>query len=149
MTERSPNAPLSPYVIIVGFGVPGRAVAEYLHLRGTEYCVIERNEEVVSRCARTGVPIISGNALDESAMKEAELHRATLVVIAIPDEHQAIEVTKMVRGLNATVHIVTRCHFISVGLEARTIGANTVVIAEEAVARDLRAAIVPLIDPQP
>ena len=41
-----------PYVVIAGFGVPGRAVAELLAFSGIEHCVIELTPQTVERAAK-------------------------------------------------------------------------------------------------
>ena len=65
-SRQQPQSPAKPYVIIIGFGVPGRAVAELLHFSGIDYCVIEKNEATVRRCAKGHEHIISGDATDEA-----------------------------------------------------------------------------------
>jgi len=56
---------------------------------------------------------------------------------AAPDERAALKITHQARVLNPTAWIVTRCHYISAGIEARTAGASEVVIEEQIVANDL------------
>jgi voltage-gated potassium channel Kch len=127
------------HVIIAGFGVPGRAIAELCDARGVEFCVIEKNPATVTRCSRGGVRIIEGDVRDPQTLRNAGLDRASLLVIAIPDERSALEATSVARALNGTVPIITRCHFISAGLDARARGANAVVVAEQVVAQELLA----------
>src|SRR3982751_2297395 len=108
-----PDAPQysssSQYVIVVGFGVPGRAVVELLTFSGVSYCVIEKNPETVHRCERGGEHIICGDATQEQTLRSAGIDRATLVVVAVPDQAVALEVTLVARSLNKTAKIVTRC----------------------------------------
>jgi Trk K+ transport system NAD-binding subunit len=134
-----------PYVVIAGFGVPGRAVAELLAFSGIDHCVIERNPETVERAAKGHQHIMGGDATDEQVLRAAEIERATVVVVAVPDEKVALEITRRAHALNPVARIVTRCHFFSAGLEARAAGASQVVIAEQVVATELRAAVAPLI----
>jgi CPA2 family monovalent cation:H+ antiporter-2 len=138
------GAPL-PYVIIAGFGVPGRAVAELLTFSGVEHCVIELNPQTVERAAKGHQRIMAGDATDEQVLRAAEIGRATVMVVAVPNEKVALEITRRAHALNPGAKILTRCHFFSAGLEARAAGATQVVIAEQVVATELRAAVAPLI----
>lgn len=125
------------HVIVAGFGVPGRAVVEMLHEANVSYCIVELNRATVERCEKFGEHIIEGDATAEATLREAGIERATLVVIAIPNEQAALSATKLARSLNKSARIVTRCHFISKGLEAKMLGADDVIVEEQVVASEL------------
>ena len=137
MAEADPQ----PHVIVAGFGVPGRAVVETLHEARVSYCIVELNRSTVERCERFGEHIIEGDASEAETLRRAGIERATMIVIAIPNEQAALATTKLARLLNPQVHIITRCHFVSKGLEAKLAGANEVIIEEQAVARELTAVL--------
>jgi len=132
-------------VLVIGYGMPGRAVSELAAERGVELTVIELNESTVHRCEGGGPRMIAGDARNPEVLREAQVERASLIVVAIPDEKVGLEVTKQARKLNPTASIVTRCHYVSVGFEARKAGANEVVIAEQVVAEELRGLVSPLL----
>ena len=119
---------------MVGFGVPGRAIAELLHSQQIPYCVIERNVETVARCEKGGEHIMTGDARDEKVLRDAGVERATMICVAVPDEKAALEITKAVHKLNSTAKILTRCHYISAGFQAKAAGAAEVIVSEEVVA---------------
>ena len=57
------NLPLlRDHAIIAGYGVPGRAFAEWMTLKKLPFVVIEKNESIVERCSATGASIIAGIA---------------------------------------------------------------------------------------
>jgi Trk K+ transport system NAD-binding subunit len=124
------------HAIIAGFGVPGRMVAEILESRGIPYTVIETNPATVTRACKPGRRLVCGDASDAQVLRQAGIELARLLVIAIPDEAAALACTRVARQLNATLRIITRTHYTSIGMEARQLGANEVVIAEQAVARE-------------
>jgi len=126
----------SGHAIIAGFGVPGRAVAELLESRGTPYTVVETNPTTVNRAEKIGRRLVCGDARDPQVLRQAGIDTAVLMVIAIPDESAALESTRVARQLNSTIRIITRTHFTSAGIEARQLGANEVVVAEQAAARE-------------
>jgi monovalent cation:H+ antiporter-2, CPA2 family len=128
---------LSGHAIIAGFGVPGRAAAEVLRRRGIDYVIVELNHATIGRLILGGKHIVEGDAADPQILQRAGIDRAAMVVVAVPDERAALLITRQARQLNPTVRIITRCHYISAGIEARSCGADEVVIEEQAVANDL------------
>ena len=134
-----------PYVLIIGYGMPGRAVAELARDRGVELTVIELNESTVHRCEGGGPRMIAGDARNPEVLQVAEIERATLIVVALPDEKVGLAVTREVRKHNTTATLVTRCHYVSTGFEAHKAGANQVVISEQVVAEELRGIVSPFI----
>jgi voltage-gated potassium channel Kch len=124
------------YAVIAGFGLPGRSVAESLDHKHIPYCVIERNVQTVSRCLRAGIRIIEGDVTDPQILERAEIRRATLYAIAIPDEDVMLKAVEVARALNPTCRIIARCMYTSAGMKALTAGATEVVIAEKAVAAE-------------
>jgi monovalent cation:H+ antiporter-2, CPA2 family len=136
----------APYLIVIGFGVPGRAVIDIALNSGIDHCIIEANPNTVKRCGSSRGLMIAGDARDPNILKQAQIERATLVVVAIPDEEAALQITRVARHLNGSAIIVTRCHYISVGFEARAAGANHVIIAEQVVANAMSAVVSPLLN---
>jgi CPA2 family monovalent cation:H+ antiporter-2 len=126
----------SGHAIIAGFGVPGRMVAEVLESRGTPCTIIETNSATVNRAIKPGRRFICGDASDPQTLRAADIETASLLVVAIPDEAAALQATRQARQLNPTIRIITRTHYTSAGMEARQLGANDVVVAEQAVARE-------------
>jgi monovalent cation:H+ antiporter-2, CPA2 family len=132
---------LTGHAIVVGFGVPGRAVADDLKRDHVPYCVLELNPETVARCGHAGVPIIEGHAADEGALRRAGIERAGLLVLAVPDEPAVLAAITVARRLNPTVRIIARCNFISAGMTARQRGADEVIVAEQVVAEAMASAV--------
>lgn len=124
----------SPYAVIVGFGIPGRFIAELLEYNGVEHCVIELNAAVADRCKTT--PIIVGDAREEAVLRQAGIDRATFVAITLPVEDIVHETISAVRKLRPDVHIIARANYTSAGLKAQTLGADQVVVEEQLAARE-------------
>ena len=59
------------HVIVVGFGLSGRAAANVMEEQNISVSVIEMNTEVVSRCAKAGLHIIEGDAREEDTLRHA------------------------------------------------------------------------------
>lgn len=128
---------LSGHAIVAGFGVPGRAAADWLCDRDISYCVIELNPQTVQRCGRSGTHIIAGDVRHEQTLRDAGIERATLLILAVPDDHAVLEAVTVAKRLNPAVHVLARCAFTSVGLQATQRGAAEVVVAEQVVATEI------------
>lgn len=133
----SGGAETSSRTIIAGYGLPGRAAAQALRVRNLAYCIIELNPATVDRCEKGGTPIIEGDCRDPLVLKQAGIEQAKAILILIPNEKAAIAATVEARKLNPSIHITTRCHYTSSGIEARAQGADEVVVEEQIVAEEL------------
>jgi len=110
-----------------------------------EVCVIEMNANTVKRCHTAGVKMVVGDARDPVILNQAEANRATHIVVAIPDEEAALQVTRVARAINANAKIITRCHFTSAGFQAKDAGADEVVVAETVVAVQVSTLLKPML----
>jgi CPA2 family monovalent cation:H+ antiporter-2 len=128
---------LRHHAIVAGFGVPGRLAADWLAERGTPYCVVELNPQTVQRCGKSGTPIIAGSVADEATLRAAGIEAASMLIIAVPNDHAVLDAILIAKRLNPTIHIVARCAFTSAGLEATRRGADKVIVAEQVVANEL------------
>lgn len=124
----------SPHVIIAGFGLPGRVVAELMQRNGVSYCVIEKNPETVARCEQ--LPMVLGDVRDEQALRRAGIERATLMAMAIPDEEAAAEAVGTVRRLRPDLTVLARVHYTSTAMKLRNMGVHEIVVAERLVAEE-------------
>lgn len=123
-------------VIIAGYGVPGRTVADLLRRQAVPHCVIELNPATVERCAKYGTHIISGDCREASVLTAAGIQHARMLIIAVPDEKVGLEATIQARAINPHIRIITRCHYTSTGIEIRSRGADEVIVAEQIVAEE-------------
>jgi voltage-gated potassium channel Kch len=123
------------HAVIAGFGVPGRAVADWAHAQGMTFCVIEQNDETVERCRKLDMCMVEGDASDEQTLRAAGLERATLFACTVPSDEAMHAAVKAARKLNPGVRIVARCRYVSSGIEAARDGADEVIVEEHAVAQ--------------
>src|SRR5690349_13436887 len=129
---------LTNHVIIAGYGIVGRCVAESLAAGNTPYCIVELNTATVKRLVRGAVPIIEGDIRHEDVLRKAGIERASTLALAMPDETQTLEALAVARRLRPDVKIIARCTFSSAGMQAARLGA-AVVVAEQVVAREFAA----------
>ena len=129
------------HVIVVGFGLAGRAAVNEVIEQGISYTVIESNPDVVSRCLPGGLHIIRGDARQAVVLRLAGIERATDVAVTIPDDETTLAVVEQARQLSKTARIIARCTFVSGGMEAARRGADDTVIAEHVVAQEFSRAV--------
>lgn len=129
------------HAVIAGFGVPGRAVADLLHARGISFCVIEKNDETVERCRKSGLCMVEGDAGDENALFRAGIDRAILFACTVPNDQSMYDAVLTARRLNSTMRIIARCRFVSSGIEATRRGADEVIVEEQVVAQAFEVAL--------
>jgi monovalent cation:H+ antiporter-2, CPA2 family len=132
----APTAAAARHVIIIGFGLSGRAVVNTVIEQGVSYTVIERNEQVVDRCRPGGLHIIRGDAREGDVLRQAGIERATEVTVTVPNDAEAFAIVEQARKLTPTARIIARCTFVSGGIEAARRGASDTVIAEQVVAAE-------------
>src|SRR5580704_13758755 len=130
----------NPFVLIAGYGLPGRSLADRVKSLGIEYRVIEKNAITVN-CAAPGTPIQLGDALDPAVLRDAGIGRATIFAALMPDEPDVLRCVQLVRGISSSVRIIARCTFVSGGLDALRRGADEVVVAEKVVAAEIQRSL--------
>jgi CPA2 family monovalent cation:H+ antiporter-2 len=126
--------PVQPVVVIIGFGLPGRFVAEVLDARKISYAVVELNPMNARSIAACGKRVIAGDARDPNLLKEAGVAGATFLAVTLPDEKIVLEVLAVARQLNPSLRMLARCNYTSTGIKAERAGAFAVVVEEQIVA---------------
>ncbi len=122
-------------VIIAGFGLAGRAVAEIFEQHAIDYTVVEKNPDAVQQQRLLGRKIIHGDIAVPDVLEAAGIDNARILALTIPDEKDVLEATRQARRIKPDIYIVARTNYASSGLKASQLGADAVVKAEQAVAQ--------------
>lgn len=122
------------HVIIVGFGLAGRCVADLLRQTKLSYTIIEKNAVTVATQKALGRDILEGDVLNADTLMEAGLGKASILALTIPDEDAVLGATELARRLKPDIYIIARTNYSSKGMRAAQLGADEVVKAEQAVA---------------
>jgi len=134
LLPRFGGSPLSGHVIIVGFGLAGRCVADLLDQAGLTYTIIEKNPITVATQRALGRVILEGDASETETLVRAGLNHASILALTIPDEDAVLEATALARRLNPEMYIMARTNYSSQGMKCMQLGADEVIKAEQAVA---------------
>lgn len=130
------GTPIEGHVIIVGFGLAGRCVADLLDHARLSHTVVERNSTTVATQRALGREIVEGDATSAETLIAAGLHTAAILALTIPDEDAVLRATSLARRLQPDVFIIARTNYSSKGMQASQLGADEVIKAEQAVARE-------------
>ena len=122
-------------VIIAGFGLAGRWVADIFDRHGIEYVIVEKNASTVETQHKLGRNIVEGDISDEATLQAAGIKEASILALTVPDEPAVLEATRLARALRPGIYIVARTNYSSSGMQASQLGADDVIKAEQVVAR--------------
>ena len=114
-------------------------MADLVHAQGMTFCVIERNDETVERCRKSGLCMVEGDAGDADVLRKAGLDRAMLFACTVPNDAAMYAAVAEARRVNPALRIIARCRYVSSGIEATRRGADEVVVEEQAVAQAFEA----------
>lgn len=121
---------LEDHVIIVGFGVNGKNMARACYHYHIPYVIVDANPLIVEKEKALGLPIIYGNASNESVLKELKIHDANCIVIATSNYESTLKSVDAARRLNPDIHIIVRTRYLRNVDEVYEAGADEVVPEE-------------------
>jgi CPA2 family monovalent cation:H+ antiporter-2 len=122
--------PLVDHVIIAGFGLNGRNLANVLKVTGTKYVVIEMNPDTVKEEKAKGENIMYGDISNTEVLLNAHIKFAKIMVIAISDPAPSRRALKLAKELNPNIRVIVRTRFVRETDDLIKIGAD-IVIPEE------------------
>jgi CPA2 family monovalent cation:H+ antiporter-2 len=121
---------IKDHVIIVGYGVAGRLVAQALRRAELPYVVLELNAEVVREARAGGAPVYYADATSPEALGHAHLGEAKALVLLMNDPRAAQRVTNAARRIAPSLPILTRARYLGERDYLLQIGASDVVADE-------------------
>ncbi len=130
----APDAAASHFVVIAGFGLAGRYIAEWLDECGVAFSIIDRNPDTITTQAELGRRVVLGDASDADVLRTAGISQATLLALTIPDEDAMTRAAGVARTLKPDVYILARAAHVSKSMEAMREGADEVITAEQEIA---------------
>lgn len=125
------------HVVIAGFGVVGRAVAERMDTLAVPYTIIDVNPRTVETQSALGRRIIYGDISNVEVLETAGVRSADAVILTIPDEDAVLRACEAVRSMSPDTFIAARTNFLSKGMMASRLGADHVTVEELATAESM------------
>lgn len=139
--EKTDAASEARHIIVAGFGPVGRTVTEQLEQAGVRVTVVDANAATIQRLHGLKKRVLHGDVRDPEVLRAAGIDTADALILAIPDERQAVDACAVARRLNPHIYLAARTNFVSQGLLAREAGADHVVIEEIATAEAMQRAV--------
>lgn len=121
---------LEGHVVLCGFGRVGSWLGRACQLAHIPFVVIEYNYDVVGELFTRAIPYIIGDPADREILEAANLKRARLLVIAIPDRHTQELVIAHAHTINPRLSIISRAHQETDRLRLKTLGVSEVIQPE-------------------
>ncbi|AGW14057.1 monovalent cation:proton antiporter family protein [Megalodesulfovibrio gigas] len=148
MVQEEPRSTLKDHLIIVGFGLGGRQLAQAAKSSNIAYCIVEMNPDTVRTERTKGEPISHGDAGLPEVLKHLGVEQAKVLAVVVADPLSARRVTQVAKSLNPAIRLVVRTRYVAEVDPLRHMGADDVVAEEfetsiEVFARVLRAYLVP------
>jgi len=113
-------------VIVAGFGRYGQIVGRLLYANGIAPTVLEHNAEVLEGVRKFGWKVFYGDATRLDLLRTAGADKARVLVLAIDDVAQSVEVAKLVLEHFPQMTIVARARNVTHYYELRKLGVTLV-----------------------
>ncbi len=122
----------SHIIVICGFGIMGRKVAQGLLAEGRELIVLERDEEIAQKAHSSGYRSICADASQSSIFEQIGIEeRISHVLCLTSDDEQNAFIAINVKSLNPDVTVTVRCSDKEIADKLRYAGIDQVIIPEE------------------
>lgn len=118
------------HVIIVGYGLNGRNLAQVLRDFEIPYIVLDIRGEMVQQATRAGVLIQYGDAANITVLHQAHIQYAKVLVVATSDPFAMRRIVQLARHVNPSLHIVVRTRYLRERKELQELGADEIVPEE-------------------
>jgi CPA2 family monovalent cation:H+ antiporter-2 len=127
--EGSP-AKREKHVIIVGFGLNGRNLAEGLKEASVPYVALELNNYTVLEMKKKGEPIFYGDGTSLEILHKLGVDSARLMVVVISDPASTRRIVQIARKSNPRLYIIVRTRYTTEVDDLIRLGANEVIPEE-------------------
>lgn len=121
---------LTDHVIICGYGIFGRTIANRLREQGQRVVAIERDPSAVEQIDPEEMLAIEGDARREAVLRDAGIERARATVAAIDESNANIQIAITASQIAPDVRVIVRVGDEMYESVARRAGADEVVIPE-------------------
>jgi voltage-gated potassium channel len=121
---------LEGHVVVCGYGMFGRTIAERLEADDRRIVVVEINEEEMAEAEQEGHLVVDGDGRSEAVLERAGVADADTVVTAVDDSNVNIQIAIVARQLAPDARLVVRVGEEMYESMAKRAGADDVVIPE-------------------
>jgi CPA2 family monovalent cation:H+ antiporter-2 len=141
VVEVEEPSPAGRKALVIGIGPVGGRIASLLETAGRDVCLVDRNPLNLHAFAQAGFRCVSGEATETEILQRADADLANEVVVCVPHDEDALEITRVVRHLNPACRLVVRCRYQGNVPELKKAGADCVVSEEREAVSALEKAV--------
>jgi len=110
LSERDSRVGLKDHAIIVGFGRVGEIIGDALKAEGFPFVVIDEDRRRIEALRKHGLTAIYGDATAAGVLEAANVDRARLLIVAIPQSFQKRRIIELAREANPSIDTAVRTH---------------------------------------
>jgi CPA2 family monovalent cation:H+ antiporter-2 len=118
------------HVIVIGFGLNGRNLAEVLKETSIPYVVLDLHNETVREMRKRGEPIFYGDGTRPEILHKLGLASARMLVVVISDPASTRRIVRLARKENPGIYIIVRTRYTAEVEDLLLLGANEVIPEE-------------------
>ncbi|MBI2751559.1 MAG: glutathione-regulated potassium-efflux system protein KefC [Burkholderiales bacterium] len=104
------SEPQDAPILIAGFGRYGQIVSRVLLAQGQPCTVLDHDAEMIEAARRFGYRVFYGDATRLDLLRTAGAGHAKILVVAVDDVEQSLEIVDLAREHFPSLHIVARAH---------------------------------------
>ncbi len=99
---------MTGFTVVVGYGDAALDVLRHLPLRPGRHdiAVVDHDAVALTGALANGAAVVHGDGRDMCVLRQAGVHVAARVVVAVPEDLDGLLITTAVRALNRTAVIV-------------------------------------------
>lgn len=97
-------------IILVGLGRFGQVVNHLLQMTGYHPTIIELDPKLIAGMKKRGVKSYYGNGAHPDLLKAAGIQTAQMLIVAIDNPQQTLEIVKYARSVNPHIKIIARAY---------------------------------------
>ncbi|MCC6470634.1 MAG: Kef family K(+) transporter [Alphaproteobacteria bacterium] len=132
-----PLTTLKAHAVIIGHGRVGGLVAQGLRAANLPVLVIEDHDQRAAAAREAEFQVIHANGARPDSLVAANLGEARWLIIAIPNAFEAGQIVQQARAIGPDLAIIARAHFDAEIDHLRSLGATTIIMGEQELARGM------------
>ena len=121
---------MTNHIIICGYGRNGKQAAKKLLAYDKPFVIIEQDKELIERFTENEMSFVFGNAIDDDALYEAGIERASTIICALPSDADNLFIVLSARQINNKLKIISRASQETSYNKLKLAGADNVILPD-------------------
>ncbi|MBI4064870.1 cation:proton antiporter [Candidatus Gottesmanbacteria bacterium] len=122
--------PFDGHVVVCGYGRVGKYIGRAFEMTQIPFLVVDFDQTVITTLKEKGTPVVYGDPADRDVLRHANIERAKLMIVAIPDRHTQELVIGHALTMNKRIKIICRSHHEEDQRYLKSLGVHVVIQPE-------------------